>query len=392
MSPELTGLVGGSALLVFAMGGLSDSVQYLAGSRFRVWINQFAENRLSGIVLGICLSLLLSSSGAVTVMLVGLSNARLLSLEQVFSVILGASVGTTFIVQLIAFRLSEYGLLMITAGVGLSAFSKSDRTMHVARGVLFLGILFFSMQLIQDAGEKLEKNELFNYTLNYFRNRPVVSLLLSTGLTALIHSSAATIVFVMSLMVAQNGTVTEAVPWVLGANLGTTTTAYFASFKGGIYGKQAALGHLICKMVGILLCFPLMVYFSDLARMLSPDLSRQIAHTHTLFNLFLAVLFLPFIPLGVKLVRRLIPDDISRGPFTFQYLDSRSLGAPEFALAQAQREILRLSDTVEQMVDRSLHLFSAEDLRGMEAIRAMDQVVDFPVSYTHLTLPTTPYV
>ena len=80
LSPELVSLLGGSALLVYSIEELTKSVQYLAGSRFRVWINHFAGNRFYGVLLGIVLSLLLSSSGAVTVMLVGLANARLLSL------------------------------------------------------------------------------------------------------------------------------------------------------------------------------------------------------------------------------------------------------------------------------------------------------------------------
>jgi phosphate:Na+ symporter len=107
------------------------------------------------------------------------------------------------------------------------------------------------------------------------------------------------------------------------------------------------------------------------------DLSRQIAHTHTLFNVIVAILFFPFIPLGVRLVRKLVPDNPSDGPFHFQYLDPRSLVTPELALAQAQREMLRLSDAVEQMVERSILLFSRNNQRELEALKAMDQVVDY---------------
>jgi len=164
-----------------------------------------------------------------------------------------------------------------------------------------------------------------------------------------VRSSAATIAFVMSLMVARHGTIAEAIPWVLGANLGTTATAYLASFNGGVLGKQAALGHLLCKGVGIALCYPFMSYLSQVAVYLAPgDVSRQIAHSHTLFNIIVAIVFFPFIGLGVRIVRWMIPDRDTEGAFRFLYLDPRSLNAPELALAQAQRELLRLSDTVEQ--------------------------------------------
>jgi phosphate:Na+ symporter len=370
--------MGGSALLVYSIEELSKAIQYLAGSRVRVWINTFADNRFSAIVLGLVLSLLLSSSSAVTVMLVGLANAQLLTLEQVFSVTLGASVGTTFIVQLFAFPILEYGMVFVAAGVFISVFSKTDRVFHVARTLLFLGLMFFSMRLLVDSGKVLQQDPFFKFLVNYFKDRPIVSLLISASMTALIHSSAATIAFVMSLMMAQNGTLREAIPWVIGANLGTTTTAYFASLKSGTLGKQAALANLLCKVGGMILIYPLLEYLEKAAVYLAgADLSRQIAHTHTLFNLFIAAVFFPFVPWGVKFIRRISVDHDGDGPFHFEYLDPRSLNTPELALAQAQREILRLADTVEQMVERCILLFSRGNQKEVEALKADDQVVDF---------------
>ena len=378
MSPELINLVGGSALLVYSIEELSKNIQYLAGSRVRVWINTFAHNRVSGVLLGIIFSLLLSSSSAVTVMLVGMANAQLLTLEQVFSVTLGASIGTTFIVQLFAFQILEYGLIFVAAGVLLASFSRADRTYHFARSLLFLGLMFFSMRMLVDSGTVLERNEFFKFLIGYFRDRPLVSFFIAAAFTAIIHSSAATIAFVMSLMIAQHGTLAEAIPWVLGANLGTTTTAYFASLRSGYLGKQAALGQLLCKTAGVIFIFPLIPYLIKFSVYLAgPDVSREIAHSHTLFNLFVALIFFPFVPWGVRLVRYFSRDQDGDGPFHFKYLDPRSLDTPELALAQAQREILRLSDTVEQMVERSILLFSRANQREIEALKDRDQVVDF---------------
>lgn len=377
MSPELTLLLGGSALLIYAIEELSNSVTYIAGSKFRVWINSLAENRLKGVLLGILLSVLLSSSGAVTVMLVGLANARLLNLTQVFSVTLGASIGSTFIVHLFTFRVSEWGLLLVAGAVALEWLSTSEWVSRAARGALFLGLMFFSLGLVVQAGNQLEQDELFRYTINYFRDRPLVSLLISTILTAIIHSSAATIAFVMSLMVAQQGSIYEAIPWILGANLGTTATAFFASFRSGALGKQAALGNLLCKVFGIVICYALMRPFGRLLEEIGGDVSRQVAFGHTLFNVFVAIVFLPFIPWGVRLVKRMVGFDEKKGPFVFHYLDNRTLHTPELALAQAQREILRLSDTVEQMVTKSIHLFEKSTDREIELLKDMDAVVDY---------------
>lgn len=377
MNPDVMTLIGGSALLIFSIEEVSKSVQYLAGSRFRVWINNFSENRLSGIILGIALSLLLSSSGAVTVMLVGLANARLLSVERIFSVILGASIGTTFIVHLFALNISHYGLLIIAVGVFLTSVAKSDRILRMARGLLSFGLMFYAMSLVASAGAAMESNELFRFIIQYFKENPFIVLAISCGLTALIQSSSSTIAFVMSLMMARHATLEEAMPWILGANLGTTATAYLASLKGGVLGKQVAFANLFCKLIGVILCYPLMKYFIALVQQIGGDVAHQIANAHTLFNVLLAVVFFPFIPLGVAAVRKIVAESEDKGPFTYQYLDSRTLETPELALAQAQREILRLSDTVEQMVEKSIHLFRGGSQKDIESLKASDQVVDF---------------
>jgi len=377
LSPEVITLLGGTALLVYSIDELAKSVQYLAGSRFRAWINNFAGNRFSGVLLGTVLAMLLSSSGAVTVMLVGLANSRLLTLEQVFSVMLGASIGTTVIVHLVAFNISKYGLLFIAAGVALDTFTNADKAARIAKGLLYLGLMFFSMSMVVSAGKELENNELFQFLISYFRDRPLFSLLVSAAITAVVHSSAATIAFVMSLMMAKNSDVYEAIPWILGANLGTTTTAYLASLKSGLLGKQAAIGNLISKIIGVAIFLPLAKYLGEASQSLGGDVSRQIANSHTLFNVFLALLFLPFVSWGVALVRKLVPEKEGGGEFNFQYLDPKTLDAPELALAQAQREILRLSDTVEKMLEKCIDVFSTGSQREIEAIKGMDKVADF---------------
>lgn len=377
MSDTVMTLVGGSALLVFSIESLSQTIQYLAGSRFRAWINVFAGSRLSGVCLGFALSLLMGSSGAVTVMLVGLANARLLSLEQVLSVTLGAIVGSTVIVQVMALPIYEYGWAILTAGVSLGFVGKRDETKQLSRGLIYLGIVFLSMSLIKQAGGVLEQSQGFRAAMAYLRERPGMTLFVSAFLTAITHSSAATIAFILALLSARGGSVSEAIPWVLGANLGTTSTAFLAGARGGVLGKQAALAHLLVKVTGVVVAFPLSDLFARFLVWMSPDIERQIANSHTLFNVFLAAAFLPFVSLGVRLVRRLIPEEKDQGPFVYHYLDSRSVDAPELALAQAHREILRLSDYVEKMVEQVVPLFRGGTDSSFESLRESDRVVDF---------------
>ncbi len=377
MNPEVAKLLGGTAILIYSIEELSKSIQFLAGSKLRHWINFFAGNRVLGLLLGVFLAVLLTSSGAVTVMLVGLANARLLTLEQIFSVSLGASVGTTFIVHLFTFQIAEMGMLLIAVGVFMEWFSSSDRVSAVARTGFSLGLMFFAMGLLIESGKALQSNEFFQFTLNYFKDSPLISLGIATVLTAVIRSSSAIIGLAMSVIVSQHWDVYQALPWVLGANLGTTATAFFASLRAGPLGKQAALGNLLVKMVGVVLALPFLRSIANFLMQLDSDVSRQIAAAHTLFNVALAILFFPFISLGIKITKRWVGTAKENGPFSYQYLDPKSLNTPELALVQAQREILRLSDTVEQMVERSLFLFLNPGEKEFESLKAMDAVSDF---------------
>jgi len=377
LSHQFFSLLGGSALLIFSMAELSRAVQYIAGARFRLWMNSFGHHRISGFILGVVLALALSSSGAATVMLVSLANARLLTLEQVFAMSLGASLGSTFVVFLFTLKLSSYGLLLVFVGVVAEGLFRADRATRMSRCVLYLGMMLFSLALLVEAGEALRKDELFQYLALYFRERPVAALFLSALLTSAVHSSAATIAFVMTLVAADDQGLRHAIPWVLGANLGTSTTAVWASMREGALGKQAALGNLLFRVAGVAVCLPFIDSLAIPAAFLGGSIAQQVAVTHVLFNLILALAFLPFVRVGVKLVRRWIPVEENSGPFRFFYLDDRILDSPELALAQAQREILRVADTVERMIERIPSLFETDDPSELEAVKAMDHIVDF---------------
>lgn len=377
MNPEALSILGASALLVFGMQELSKSIQYVAGGRFRTWINEVGRRPILGLLLGVILSVLLSGSGAVTAMLVGLANARLLTLEQVFAVTLGSAVGTTFIVHLFALRIADYGLLIIFFGMVLSGIIRDDRLSKLSRGLFFLGVIFFSITMLVNAGHALESSPWFMNLLNYFKGRPFVAFLFSGILTAIIPSSSATIVFVMSIFSHQTAHLGVALPWILGANVGTTANGFYASYGTGQIGKQAALGHFLFKVIAVVLLLPFVDFFIALVVYFTGELSQQIALAHTLFNVIFAILLYPFIPIGVQLVRRVIPDELKQSPFHYQFLDVRSLPTPEVALAQAQKELMRMADLVESMVAKSIPMFRRKALNEIEELKSDDSLVDY---------------
>ncbi len=377
MNPEALSILGGSALLVFGLQELSKSIQYVAGGKFRTWINHFGQRPIYGLLLGVILAVLLSGSGAVTAMLVGLANARLLTLESVFAVTLGSAVGSTLMVHIFALKIADYGLLIMFVGIVLNGLIRDDRMAKLARGLFFIGIIFFSISLLVNAGAALEHTPWFKSLFEYFRGRPVVAFFFAAVLTAIIPSSSATIVFVMSIFSQPGTSLNEAIPWVLGANVGTTADGFYASYGTGQIGKQAALGHLLFKLIAVVLLLPFMDFFIGFVQAISMDVTHQIAMAHTMFNVVFACVLFPFIPYGVEIVRRIVPDELKQSPFHFLYLDARSLTTPELAIAQAQRELMRMADLVENMVSKSVPLFRKKLLSEIEEMKEDDSLVDY---------------
>lgn len=377
MSAEFIQLLGGSCLLIYSIGELSKSIQLLAGSQFRNWLNQSTRDRWRGMALGGLIAMLLCSSGAVTAMLVSLANARLLSLPQTMAVSLGAGIGSTLMVQLIAFKISHYGLVILALGFLAETLTSEGWLKRFGRVVLFIGLVFFALDILVQAGEGLRGEPTFQAVSNFMRTRPGLAFLLAAGFSAFTYSSAATVAFAMSLVVAQQGSVVEALPWVFGANIGATAMAYFASLGGDIPGKQAAVGNLLTRASGVTALWFLQGPIARGLEALNVGVTHEVALAHFFFNVILAVIFLPFLNWGVRVVTLLVPNRDSEGPFTFQYLDRSSLSTPELALAQAQRELLRLSDAVERLLMRCLAFFQGGSSQAVEQFRANDKVIDF---------------
>lgn len=370
-------LLGGSALLIFALGELSRNIQYIAGSKFRAWLGYFNENRFISLLLGVVLAFFLGSSSAVTVMLVGLASARLLTLPQVLAVTLGAGVGTTLILHLIALRLSDYGLILIAIGVFAEAFLKKERPKRFGRILFILGLLFFCLELLVFAGEQLHSFPQFNATIRWMGERPLVAMTVATLITALVHSSSATLALVMTLASDNNAPLSWAMPWVLGANLGTASTAFVVSRSLSAVGRQAALANFLQKAIGVTLGLIFLSPFTQFLDSFDVAIGWKIAFSHTAFNAILALVLFPLIPLAVRLVEKWIPPNAEDGEFKLRYLDKEALLTPALALEQGRREILRLGELVIRMVEKCTDPFHSVQPSDVDALREMDRLIDF---------------
>jgi len=369
----LFALLGGTALLLFGVRLVGDGLQRAAGTRLRHILSTLSGNRLKALAVGAGVTALLQSSSATTVMLVGFASAGLLSLRQTIGVILGADIGTTVTVQLLAFNLLDLAPLIVFAGW---AASLAKGTLgYVGRAVLGFGFLFLGMKLIVDGTGPLKHSELFADVLAALSAQTILLLIIAAAFTALVHSSAATIGLAISLGQSGLMPLEGAIPIILGANVGTAATALVASLGANTEARRVAFAHAGFKIAGALLFLPFLAPFTDLVRLTSADIPREIANAHTLFNVALALIFLPFADWAADLITRLVPER-GRAEVGAIYLNPQTLDTPAVALGQALRETLRMGDIVVQSLRDSITVLERNDEALMRQVIARDDVID----------------
>jgi phosphate:Na+ symporter len=366
----IMGLFGGLSLFLYGMSKMSDGLKKAAGNQMRKILATLTKNRVIALFVGAFVTMIIQSSSATTVMLVSFVQAQLMTYVQSIGIILGANIGTTITAQLVAFKLTDYALLMIAVGFALTMFSKKEALKHVGEAVLGFGILFFGMKIMSDSMRPLRSFEPFIDMMRGLEN-PIYGLMIGAAFTALIQSSSAFTGIVIVL--AQQGLLTleAGIPMVLGANIGTCVTAGLASIGTIREAKRVAIAHVLFNLGGVLLFVWFIPPLAELVRSISSvsDLSgmeklaaetpRQIANAHTIFNIAVGLIFLPFTGILAKQVYRLLPrtEEIKGIRPDLWHLDDSQVANPAIAIKLAQTEMLRMIKILSRMLDSCFQPF-----------------------------------
>jgi phosphate:Na+ symporter len=370
----LVSLLGGGALLLYGIRLVGDGLQRAAGTRLRHLLSTLTGSRLRGLAVGALVTALLQSSSATTVMLVGFASAGLLSLRQTIGVILGADIGTTLTVQLLAFNVLSYSLLIVFAGWLLTAVGRGTLR-YVGSAVLGFGLLFLAMKLLTDGMLPLKDNQLVRELMLALSSQPLVLMVFAAVFTALVHSSAATIGIAMAFAAQDLLLLEGAIPIIFGANVGTAATAALASVGATAEARRVAAAHASFKVLGAVLFLPFIAPFAALVAGTAPDAPRQIANAHTIFNVTLALIFLPGAGVAADLITRLVPERAVPRLGAI-YLDPHILDTPALALGQATREVLRMADLVLESLKQTIDVFRSDDEDLLRAIVRRDDEID----------------
>jgi phosphate:Na+ symporter len=383
-------LFGGLAIFLFGMEQMAASLKKVAGNKMKAILGTLTTNRVMGLVTGTIVTGIIQSSSVTTVMLVGFVTAGLMSLSQAIGVILGADIGTTITAQIVAFKVTKYALLLVAVGFLLIFATKRDMSKQYGALIMGLGMIFFGMGIMSEGMKPLRSYDPFVELMQQV-SHPVVGILIAAVFTGLVQSSSATMGVVVAMAMQGLITLEAGIALALGANIGTCATAGLAAIGKPREAVRVAVAHVTFKVVGVLLIIWFIPPFADFIRSISPvheelsgfsrlaaETPRQVANAHTIFNVAIAFLFLPFASLFARFCEWVVPDKPVIEPFVIQpkYLDKELLSTPPLAIDGARREIGRLGDLVEQTLGASLPTVVAGDEEDLQKLAHMDTDVD----------------
>ena len=353
-------LMAGVAIFMFGMHLASQALEKLVVNHTTKLMNRLSESNFLAIAVGISLTTLLQSSGAVTSMLVNLGSARVINLRQVMGVIIGTAVGSTLTVQLISLDLGQYALPLFSFSFVFYFLTKKSLLKQFATVGLGFSLLFMGLAMISQSAHFFAGLEAVKEVLSTLSANPMYTLLISTLLCAVVHSSAVTIGIAMGLAQAGAISLNDAIYWVYGANVGTTRVLIF----------------LIGPAHSLLLSF--VAYFQT-------TISRSVANSHLILNLLTAGLFFPFINPGSKAIEKMFPKDDDTD-FKAEYLTLNNYQSSALAVSYASRETLRLADILMSMIQDSIKLFESNNPQLIQSIKDRDNKVDYLYRETKMFL------
>ncbi|MBR3942506.1 MAG: Na/Pi cotransporter family protein, partial [Clostridia bacterium] len=370
---------------LFGMNVMGDGLEKRGGGSLKSILENLTSNRFKGVALGALVTAVIQSSSATTVMVVGFVNSGLMTLSQSIGIIMGANIGTTitaWILSLAGIEGDSFGMMMLkpenfslifaTIGIVLS-FSKKEKHKDVGNILLGFTVLMYGMKMMSGAVAPLKESEAFCNILIMFSN-PILGILVGAGLTAIIQSSSASVGILQALCSTGAVRYSNAIPIIMGQNIGTCVTAAISAIGANKNAKRVAVVHLSFNVIGTLVFLVLFysiqytIGFGFYESEMDP---AKIATVHTIFNIFATVLLIPFTKQLEKLANFIIKDKNNAGET--QLLDERLLETPTVAVQQAQRVTTQMMHTSVEALDKSLAMLengytesTAEEIQELE--------------------------
>ena len=386
----LTTVCGGLGLFLLGMKHLSEGLQSTAGGELRKFMSNATSHRMVGVGMGVISTMIVQSSSIITVMLVGFVSTALLTLPQAINVLIGANIGTTATVWIIAYAPNPQmlGFVGIAIGSVLYFFMRGERVHNLGLTIIGLGLVFLGLYNMSKGVMPIRENpaiaryftEMDGSTLVGCVKVAVVAMLF----TAVIQSSAATVAIAMTLASQQLISYEVAIAVLFGANVGTTATGWIAAIGGTADARRTALAHTLSNLIGSIVFLPFIAVFVKCGQAIFPNwnvaetvivggqptqalthITAPIAVTDTIFAICRGALLFPFVKSFARLVEKMIPQPENEKP----HLSALKFGArlsPVIACDQALLEVKFMKESNLELLDCARKVLSREADESVE--------------------------
>lgn len=372
-------IIGGVCLLLFGLKLVRSGVTRAFGVQLRKIISVATKNRVTAMLAGVGVTALLQSSTATTMIISSFAGQGLIATTAALAVVLGADIGTTIVAQVLTFDLSWLSPVLMVAGyVFYSGKEQAATRRQIGRILIGLALMLLALATIKLAAVPLKTSETLPLILAPLDTDPILAVLVGVILTWVFHSSLAIVLLLMSMVGAEVIPIHLALMMVLGANIGNVIAPLMSSLKDPPQAARIPAGNLIMRLTGVFLVLASFRFLIPHLHYLGETDVSVVINFHMAFNIFVAILFLPFLDGVTRIVTLAIPekqnnqDDQSKP----KYLDDRVLDTPTVALTNAAREVLRLADMTDQMLQLVWQSFQKNELSTFDKIRDIDGIVD----------------
>ena len=388
-------LLGGLAMFLYGMQVMGDGLAKVSGGKLEQILENLTSSKWKAVLLGMCVTAVIQSSSATTVMVVGFVNSGIMKLNQVVGIIMGANIGTTitsWILSLAGIESSNFFIsllkptsfspILALIGIIFLMFTKSSRKKDIGTILLGFAVLMFGMDTMSGAVKPLADVPEFTGLLLKFSN-PVAGIVAGTVLTAIIQSSSASVGILQALCLTGAVPFSAAFPIIMGQNIGTCVTALLSAVGANKNAKRAAMIHLYFNLIGTVVFMSVFyiinaaVHFPFMTQMATPAI---IAITHSIFNITATLVWLPFSDLLVKLacltIRDTEEEQVSTDDQEFLILESRFLEKPAFAVEQGRNAARRMEQDSRKALRIALDLVYNYTDDGAKRVEKMESKVD----------------
>ena len=371
-------LLGGLGAFLFGMKYMGDGLELAAGSKMKDLLEKLTRNKILGFLLGMFVTVVIQSSSATTVMVMGFINADIMDLAQATGVIFGANIGTTITSILIALDVSAIAPFCICVGAFMMLYTKKAKLKHIGQVILGFGLLFQGLHTMSAAMKPLGQVVWFQSFIMNAKN-PILGILVGALICAVIQSSSAAVGIVQALALQGLMPLHFASYLICGINIGSAMPTILASMSARNNAKRAAMIYLIYNVVGCVVMAPvtMLTPYTDLIERLIPDPMFQVSVVHILFKVVAAAILLPCTNLVVKLTYNLIPKQKHEDAARLEFIDVNLVGNPSVSLLQIRSEVDRMAKLVEENLSLAMEGILAGEPRHAETITENEGVIDY---------------